>query len=237
MYYGSGKGTLASYGYHGRLADHPCHHAADTRAPSCRSADSEPSQPVVHPDVWLEVAPSVPRPLDRHCGKPTREPVVTTVGEREPDPVFPFGHRRRDPERPSLGFENTGSESLVNSHPRIEQRTVWSSPRRIALDRCKRVTLLGTRSHWRDEGPEAVAPRDVRHRHKGARAHASSLHVTRNCDQECAECVGLLLIETTGERTVDPWRKTLYRPVAATFMRYSTRGDHEPIMTDRLADC
>ena len=153
--------------------------------------------------------------VDMHGGKPAGEPVVAALGEGHARPVLPLGGGTRDPQRQRFGFQDGGSDPLVDAHPGVKQPAVGTPPARVPLDRHKRVAFLPARPDRRDQRLQAVAAGDIAHRAHGGHAHPPALDVPRNHNHERAEHVGVGLVETTSDRAVDPGRQVLQRAVPA----------------------
>src|SRR5207248_1405576 len=97
---------------------------------------------VAHPDVRLPVRALVVFSVDPDRRQATREPVVATFRKRHRRPALPLGDGARDPQRPGFGFQDVGPETLMNTHPRVEQQAVWPAPLRVPLDLDQWVALL-----------------------------------------------------------------------------------------------
>jgi hypothetical protein len=144
-----------------------------------------------------------------HGGKPAGEPVVAAVGEDHARPGFPLGGDAQDPQRQRFGFQDGGSEPLVDAHPGVEQPAVWAAPVGVPLDRHQRAAFHPVRPDRRDQRVQVVAAGDVAHRAHGDRADSPAPGVPRHHDHERAEHVGAALVEATRDRAVDPGRQVL----------------------------
>src|SRR6266511_700697 len=174
---------------------------------------------MAHPDVRLVVQPHVPCPVDVQQRQPAGKHIAPAFGKGHLDPPLPRGDRPADAQRLRLGTTAPTTQPRAHPQPGIQRQPVWAGPRRVPVDRDKRIARLPVRADRRDQLRPAMLGSQRAHAAKQQAALPPVLLARRDRDRQGAQrgrrCGDADIGQSGSDNLVDAARQPLDGAVVA----------------------